>query len=120
AILLLIPAEISAVLTCFSAPPFFDCSALFFGCSGCSWECTGVAGAKNNAIAAAMISLEIIYKLLRFYLRLFVITWMSPCFLTLKPGRHEGIFRLLVDKMYHRNALFPFQNSLSKPLLSED
>ena len=53
----LIPAEISAVLTFFSAP-CFGCSVVFFGCSGCSWARTDAAGVKNNAITTVVISLE--------------------------------------------------------------
>src|SRR2546426_11780991 len=78
------PAEISAVLACFWAPPFFGCSApcfgcsvAFFGCSGCSWATISAAGVKNSVIAAAMISLEIIYEFLRFYFRLLIIGWMD-------------------------------------------
>src|SRR6266513_4092491 len=68
------PAEISAVLTCFSVLfPFCACP----GCSGCSWAQTSAAGAKNSAIASGMINLEIIYEFLCLKLRLLIISWMS-------------------------------------------
>src|SRR5207248_11526150 len=81
-IFVLMPAEISVVLTCFASVPCFGCSVVFWGCSRCSWEKTSAAGAKSSAIAAVIISLRIIL-IPPFSLRLLIVAWLLLQFIGL-------------------------------------
>src|SRR6266508_1472743 len=110
----LMPTEISAVLTCFSSPPFFGCSApffgcsvVFFGCSGCSWATISAVGVKNSAIATATISFEIIYEFLR--LPSSARTWLDVsiefCW-HLSQGSKHAYQLLLAYETHHAGALF--------------
>src|SRR6266480_498907 len=63
---LLIPAEISALLTCFVWNALWEDLVIVCGnccncgcccgCSGCSWARTDMAGVNNNARATALVS----------------------------------------------------------------